>query len=153
MKKREKQGAMRKEEMLQRKQVYTSLVLINRNQRPPVNIGGEYFNSVQLSEKGSCQQGFSCFGESNLMPLGKSGGIPKRLHNIFFFKIGIIREKLLAADPLANLTNDHADGYSHTANTGLAAHNGGVLSYSVKIFIKHKTNITQKSVKNKGNKE
>jgi len=166
---------MKMQELLQRKQGYTSLTLINRNQRPFVNIGREHFNSAQHDgadpvrpksagshlndtrflavsnawERGSCQQGFSCLGESNLMPLGNSGGIPKRLHNIFFFKIGIIREKLLTADPLANLTNDHADGYPHTANTGLAAHNGGVLSYSVKIFIKHKINITQKSAKSK----
>jgi len=78
-----------------------------------------------------------------------SGGIPQSLHNIFFFKIGIIREKFLAADTLANLTNDHSDGYPHTANTGLAAHNGRVLGYSVKIFIKHKINITLKSAKSK----
>ena len=83
------------------------------------------------------------------MPLGKSSGIPQRLHNIFFFKVGIIGEKLLVADPLANLTNNHADSYTHSANTGLAPHNGRVLSYPVKNFIKHTTNITQKQAKSK----
>jgi len=83
------------------------------------------------------------------MPLGKSGGISQSLHNIFFFKIGIIREKFFTADTFANLTNDHSNGYPHTANTGFAAHNGRVLGYSVKIFIKHKIYITQESVKNK----
>jgi len=85
------------------------------------------------------------------MPLGKSGGITKRLHNIFFFKVGIIREKLLTADPFANLTNDHADSYPHTANTGLAPHNGRVLGYPVKFFIEHETKITQKQAKSKFN--
>ena len=96
------------------------------------------------AEKGSCQQGFSRFGESDLMPLGKSGGILQSLHNIFFFKIGIIREKFLTADPRANLTDDHANSYPHTANTRFTPHNGRVLGYPVKIFIKHKSNITQK---------
>jgi hypothetical protein len=59
------------------------------------------------------------------MPLGKSCGIPKRLHNIFF--------------------------YPHTANTGLAPHNGRVLGYPVKIFIEHKTKVTQKQAKSKFN--
>jgi len=63
--------------------------LICGNQRPLVNFGG--------------------FGEGNLVPLGKRGGIPQCLHNIFLFKVGIIREKFLAADPLANLTNDHTE--------------------------------------------
>jgi hypothetical protein len=83
------------------------------------------------------------------MPLGNSGGIPQRLHNIFLFKVGIIGEKLLVADSLANLTNDHADSYTHTTNTGLPPHNGRVLGYPVKILIKHKTNITQKQAKSK----
>jgi hypothetical protein len=76
------------------------------------------------------------------MPLRNSGGIPQSLHNIFLFKVGIINKKLLTADPLAYLTYDHADGYPHTANTGFAPHNSRVLCYPVKIFIKHKTNIT-----------
>jgi len=75
------------------------------------------------------------------MPLGNSGGIPQRLHNIFLFKVGIIREELLVANTLANLTNDHTNSYPHTANTGLAPHNGRVLGYPVKILIEHKTNI------------
>jgi len=104
-----------------------------------------------IQEKGSYQQGFSCFSESNLTPLGKSCGIPQRLHNIFFLYVGIIREKLLIADPLANLTYNHANSYPHTANAGLATHNSGVLGYPVKFLIEHKTNITQKQAKNKFN--
>jgi len=76
------------------------------------------------------------------MPLGKGSGIPKRLHYIFLFKVGIIREKLLVTDPRANLTNNHANSYPHTANTGLAPHNGRILGYPVKNLIEHETNIT-----------
>ena len=38
---------MKMQELLQRKQGYTSLTLINRNQRTFVNIGREHFNSAQ----------------------------------------------------------------------------------------------------------
>ena len=82
--------------------------------------------------------------------MGKNSGIPQRLHNIVPFKVGVIREQLLNAHPLANLTDDHADRYPHTANTGLAPHNRGILSYPIKVFFVHKASILRKQAKNKG---
>jgi len=94
-------------------------------------------------------QGFSCFDEANFTPLGKNSGIPQRLHNIIPFKVGIIRELFLNAHPLANLTDDHADGDPHTANTGLTPHNRGILGYSVKVFFVHNTSTLRNQAKNK----
>jgi len=122
--------------MLQGKQSNAGLVLINRYQRTPINIG-------------SYLQGFSCFDEAYFAPLGEDSGIPQRLHNIIAFKVGIIREQFLYAHSLANLTDDHADCNPHTANTGLAPHNKGILGYPVKVFFVHKKRILRKQAKNK----
>ena len=82
--------------------------------------------------------------------MGEDSGIPQRLHNIIAFKVGIIREQFIYAHTRANLPDDHADSYPHTANTWLAPHNGGVLSYPVKVFFVHKASILRKQAKNKG---
>ena len=81
--------------------------------------------------------------------MGEDGGIPQRLHNIIPFKVGIIREQFLYAHSRANLTDNHADGYPHAANTRLAPHDRGVLGYPVKVFFVHKTSILRKQTKNK----
>ena len=100
--------------------------------------------------KGSYLPGFSCFDKADFAPLGEDSGIPQRLHNIIAFKVGIIREQFIYAHTRANLPDDHADSYPHTANTWLAPHNGGVLSYPVKVFFVHKASILRKQAKNKG---
>jgi len=100
--------------------------------------------------KGSYLQGFSCFDKANFAPLGEDSGILQRLHNIIAFKVGIIREQFLNAYSRANLTDDHADCYPHTTNTGPAPHNRGILGYSVKVFFVHKASILRKQTKNKG---
>jgi len=86
----------------------------------------------------SYQQEFSCFSESNLTPLGDRSGITQGLHDIFQFKVWIIREEFFNAYSFANLSNNHADSYAHTANTGLPAHDVRVLGNTVKIFKRHR---------------
>jgi ferredoxin len=59
-------------------------------------------------------------------------GILHCLQNIFPFKHGKIRQKLINAFSNAYLRDNHADGYPHSANNRFAAHDAGHLGNTVK---------------------
>jgi hypothetical protein len=87
-----------------------------------------------MKRKGSCQRGFPCFGKGNFPPLGQSGGILQRLHNILPLKVRIIFQQLLNGLSRANLPDNHTHRYPYTPDTGLSPHYRGILGNPVKSF-------------------
>jgi hypothetical protein len=76
-------------------------------------------------------------GQGKFMTFGKPGGVLQSLHNILPFKIGVIGQQRFNTFPRAYLGKYSADGNTHSPDTGLAAHNGGVLGDAVKRFNGH----------------
>jgi len=76
-------------------------------------------------------------------------GITEGLKNVFAFKVGILREKFFDAYSSANLSNDHANRYPHTANTGFTSHNRRILGNPFKIKFHDRLSITADKTNNK----
>lgn len=69
---------------------------------------------------GSCRAEISCSRQSDFTVFGEPCGISQSLENVFSFQIWIIGQNFFDAAARANLADDHADGYAHTANARLA---------------------------------
>jgi hypothetical protein len=104
--------------------MHTSFIRINSN-NSKININNNFHERLVLS--GKCD--FTAFSE----PCGVLQG----LQNIFPLKVGIINQQFFNRFPRANLGEYSAHGKAHTSNTGLAAHNTGVISYAIKMFQRH----------------
>src|SRR5690242_1752058 len=69
---------------------------------------------------GSCRAEISRSRQSDFTVFGEPCGISQSLENLFSFQIWIIGQNFFDAAARANLADDHADGYAHTANARLA---------------------------------
>jgi hypothetical protein len=76
-------------------------------------------------------------GKRDFTTLGKPSGVLQGLQNVFPFKVWIINQQFFNRFPRANLGEDSTHRQAHTPNTGLAAHNAGVIGYAVKVFKWH----------------